>query len=893
MPSAPAPSEKPKILVVDDNRSNLVAFRKLLGRLDVETLEAVSGAYALDVARRPGVALILLDVRMPIMNGFETADRLKDDPKTRDIPIIFVTAAYNDDRHLIQGYESGAVDYIEKPVDNDVFLAKVRASLNLSLRARELKRTTDRLAEEIEGRRKAEERLEALANRLEVRITERTRDLVHREELEQALSKISEAFLSTPELSIDDISALTLEHAQKLTESKFGFVGYIDPDTGFLVCPTLTRDIWDQCNVPDKDIVFEEFAGLWGAVLDERKPLTSNDPKSDPRSSGAPEGHIPIERFAGAPAMMGDDLLGMIGVANPPRDYDDKDAERLKRLAELYAIAVNHKRTEDRYRRVARDQSVVASVLRTSLGREGLDDILQKCLDLALERHGLELAPKGCVFIADPETGRLAMRAERGLDKPILDACREIESGWCLCGRAAEGDEVVFASHLDEKHDFRFDGIEDHGHYCAPIRMGGELLGVINLYVAAGHPHREEEANFIRSVADALAGIIIRVRAEERLRASYGDLESQMDQRTRELEIFKGLLDRSTDGVFVIDPDTSKFVEANHTAHDRLGYTHDEILTLGVVDIETMMPGMDAWRAHVEELKKLGQMLIQGEHNRKDGSTLPMEINVSYVPFRDREFVVAVARDVTERRAAEEALAAKTRALQRSNDELQQFAYVASHDLQEPLNLIGGYVAVLREIAEGELGEEGDEFIGYIVDGVDRMKSLIRDLLDFSRVQSKGEPFVRADLNEIAAEAVENLRRRIEETGAKVEIPHLPTAEVDRSQFARLLQNLIGNALKYAREGNTPEISLEVEVGKKEWIFTVRDNGIGVPPEGREKIFNLFQRLHPQHEFEGTGVGLSICKRIVERRGGEIWVDPDVEVGSAFRFTLPMRPPAQ
>ncbi len=244
---------------------------------------------------------------------------------------------------------------------------------------------------------------------------------------------------------------------------------------------------------------------------------------------------------------------------------------------------------------------------------------------------------------------------------------------------------------------------------------------------------------------------------------------------------------------------------------------------------------------------------------------------------------IAQARDKLESRVRE-----RTLALKRSNEELQQFAYVASHDLQEPLNVIDGYLNLLAEDYKGRLSDDADEFIAHIQDSVLRMKALIRDLLSFSRVDSQGKPFERADLNDVLAEALANLKARIEETGAEVKSANLPVAEVDSSQMVRVFQNLIGNALKFQQAEARPEIQIVSEQQGEEWVIAVRDNGIGISETEQGKIFVIFQRLHPRHDYEGTGIGLSICKRIIERHHGRIWVKSEPGKGSEFIFALPV-----
>jgi len=225
-------------------------------------------------------------------------------------------------------------------------------------------------------------------------------------------------------------------------------------------------------------------------------------------------------------------------------------------------------------------------------------------------------------------------------------------------------------------------------------------------------------------------------------------------------------------------------------------------------------------------------------------------------------------------------------ALERSNAELEQLAYVASHDMQEPLRMIASYLQLVAQRYQGRLDAEADEFIGYAVDGAKRMQALINDLLTYSRVNTKARPFQPADCRRIVDIALGNLRLAIEESGARVRIGELPVVMGDATQLTQLFQNLIGNAIKFQRS-EPAEVQVSAERTTEGWMFSVRDNGIGIAPEYYERIFVLFQRLHGRREYEGTGIGLALCKKIVERHGGHIGVASEEGRGSTFFFTLP------
>jgi hypothetical protein len=223
--------------------------------------------------------------------------------------------------------------------------------------------------------------------------------------------------------------------------------------------------------------------------------------------------------------------------------------------------------------------------------------------------------------------------------------------------------------------------------------------------------------------------------------------------------------------------------------------------------------------------------------------------------------------------------------LARSNTELEQFAYVASHDLQEPLRMVASYVQLLERRYKDKLDQDALDFIGYAVDGAGRMKVLINDLLSFSRVQTQGKPFENIKTEDALKEVTNNLKYLIEESGAVITHVPLPEIHADKGQIEQLLQNLISNAIKYCND-EPPRIDISVNQANEEWVFSITDNGIGIDPQFFDRIFIIFQRLHGKDAYSGTGIGLAICKKIVERHGGKIWVESEPGKGATFYFTL-------
>lgn len=261
-------------------------------------------------------------------------------------------------------------------------------------------------------------------------------------------------------------------------------------------------------------------------------------------------------------------------------------------------------------------------------------------------------------------------------------------------------------------------------------------------------------------------------------------------------------------------------------------------------------------------------------------------VSLVQVALRARRRQYEVRDLLNSLKQSEENLKKSAQELNQSNKELEHFAYIASHDLQEPVRMVANYADLLRVRCENKLDNDEKTYLGYAIQGAERARHMIKSLLEFSQVGNKYASFKVIVLDDVIRTATENLKLALEESQACLEIQSLPKIRGDMFQMIQLFQNLIGNAVKYRSEAS-PRISVSAQMQDEEWVFTVQDNGIGISPEYHQKIFELFQRLHPKDKYQGAGLGLAICKKIVELHGGRIWIESEVQKGSKFRFTLP------
>ena len=422
------------------------------------------------------------------------------------------------------------------------------------------------------------------------------------------------------------------------------------------------------------------------------------------------------------------------------------------------------------------------------------------------------------------------------------------------------------------------------GAFALPVLMGERVLGAIEFYSRDARTPDRWLLQVTVSVGNQIGQLMARREAEEAMRESE--------------ERFRSLTELGSDWYWEQDAEfrftsLSRGIEAaiGVAASDFIGKRRWDADVVGVSDAD--------WEGHKATLAAR-QPFRDFEYGRRDARGRIAWLTASGEPMFDANGGFrgyrGVARNVTRRKAnearireAHDELEKKARELARSNEELQQFAYVASHDLQEPLRMISSYTQLIARRYGDRLDGDAREFMGFIVDGAARMKQLIEDLLAYSRVGTRGRELQPTESAAALSKALVNLRAAQEASGASVTHGELPVILADGQQVTQLFQNLIGNAMKFRAE-EPPKIHVACEERPDLWVFTVRDNGIGLDPQYSDRIFMMFQRLHTKAEYPGTGIGLAICKKIVDRHGGRIWVESQPGKGCTFGFTIPRQP---
>ena len=560
--------------------------------------------------------------------------------------------------------------------------------------------------------------------------------------------------------------------------------------------------------------------------------------------------------------------------------YEQLNSEMQERKQAEEAL----QRSEEEAKRLAQENATVAEIGRIISSTLEIDEVYDRFAGTV--RHLIDFDRISISIIdAEHQTGTVAYAMgkeipSRGLGEVFL--LSQSVNEYILETRSSILVQTEDIREIEERFPFLRVSFRSgfRSMISVPLISKDQVIGALNLRSIKPNVYTDRDLKVAESIGIQIAGAI----ANTLLFAEHKRTEEALRESERK---FRDLYDHAPLGYQEYNTE-GYITNVNRTDLEMLGYTAEEMI------------GRPIWKLNVNEDTVRGQVMakltgtqppgkeLERIYRRKDGTTFPVLIEDRLI-LDEKGCIKGIrctVQDITERKRMEVALREKTEELARSNEDLEQFAYVASHDLQEPLRMVTSYVQLLGKRYEGKLDADADEFIGFAVDGAIRMRKLINDLLTYSRVGTKGKELSPTDSEAVLAQSVNDSKVIIEENGAHVTYDPLPTVMADSPQLGQLFQNLIGNAIKF-RGNEPPCVHISASRNGNGWIFSVRDNGIGIAAEYSERIFIIFQRLHSRQEYAGTGIGLAICKKIVERHGGHIWVESDVGKGATFRFTLP------
>lgn len=534
-------------------------------------------------------------------------------------------------------------------------------------------------------------------------------------------------------------------------------------------------------------------------------------------------------------------------------------------------------------RRVQTERQVIAEIIQGVITTANLDE-LYALIHRAISR--VLYAENFFISLYDQATG--LMHFEFFIDK--FDTAPEPRRpGRGLTGHVlATGRPMLLTDEMQRRMSERGE-VEVMGTFSAawlgiPLKTPSRTIGVLVVqHYEDRETYSERDLEFMISVGGQIALAIERKQSEEVIRESARE--------------YRSLFNQIVDPIFIVDKETRRFVDCNRAVVTLYGYSLDELRTMTPFDLH---PAEEASELDEQiDVKHNDEPLVM-THLTKYGRRMAVEIRSDEIKYQGRPAWISIVRDVTERKRAEEDLRLFATKLEQSNRELQDFASVASHDLQEPLRKIQAFGDRLKIKCGDSLSETGRDYLERMQNAAHRMQILINDLLTFSRVTTKAQPFVAVDLNRVVRDVVSDLEVRIEQTGGRIEVGELLTIDADPLQMRQLFQNLIGNALKFRRPEAPPVVRVSCGRVKRNdessvatcggdlCRITVEDNGIGFDEKYLDRIFTVFQRLHGRQEYEGTGVGLAVCRRIAERHGGDITAKSAPGEGATFTVTLPL-----
>ncbi|MDP4175942.1 MAG: ATP-binding protein [Bacteroidota bacterium] len=473
------------------------------------------------------------------------------------------------------------------------------------------------------------------------------------------------------------------------------------------------------------------------------------------------------------------------------------------------------------------------------------------------------------------DDNKLFLNAYEGIPQEEAEKIRYLDFGSAICGCVARDGECIKAEHIQTSEDQRANLVRSFGvkaYVSYPLlSKGGKVIGTLSFGTKERDIFSQDDLSMINAVADQVAIAMIRMNNQNVIKDNEERFSTAFKSNPSAL-----VLSRLEDGTIQ---------EVNDSFIKLVGWSRDEVIGKSSVSLNIFRDQNERNKNAnlLREQKQVNNQEIK--INTKTNEERIVLLSSNLLKMSQGDMILTSMQDRTEQRIVEQKLHDTLNELERSNKELEQFAYITSHDLQEPLRMLANFSKLLSNAYKGKLDSRADEYLHFIIDGAKRMQNLISDLLTYARVTARPAPFAQTDLNAIMDEVQRDLQLIISESGTQIFYEQLPVINADPIQIKQLFQNLIQNAIKFRGESE-PRIQITHELKDNKWHFSVSDNGIGIKPQFYERIFVIFQRLHEKERYPGTGIGLSICRKIVERHGGSIWVESEEGKGSTFHFTI-------
>ncbi len=579
----------------------------------------------------------------------------------------------------------------------------------------------------------------------------------------------------------------------------------------------------------------------------------------------------------GIPLVINKQVEGVVWfISYDVQKYDDDQIELFTLITNQISISISKAKLYEDLAKKNKYENILSSVTQSVHKSIYLEEVFDNAVKAL--RKNVDSVKHAAVYMIEGDNA--VMKAHRGFTKKYMERAEVIPYGKGLVWKTILDEQARYVT--DATHD---DVIGEAGlkmgikcYLSVPIYNQDNVVGVQVITSSKTEAFDQDELMLLENISKQIQSAVDNAQKAEALFKSE-EYNKLLIANIKDYAIF--MLDN--DGyVKNWNKGAEKLTDYKDT--DILGESYSKFYFPD--DIESGIPSNGLKIASLENAYEHDVWIV-----KNDKTSFWANIMINSLRDIDGDLIgYSVAmHDITEKMKAAEELKEYASKLEQSNEELEQFAYVASHDLQEPLRMVGSYLGLLERRYKDQIDKDASDFIFYAVDGAKRMQILINDLLSYSRVSTRGKPFETINCKELINGVLKNLEVAIEESGATITLGNLPEKiVVDKTQISQLIQNLTGNALKFCKN-RKPEINISAEDDENCWLFSVRDNGIGIEPEYFERIFVIFQRLHAKGDYAGTGIGLALCKKIVSRHDGDIWVNSEPGKGSTFYFTIPKR----